>query len=347
MRHIILLISFLLCCWQANGQDYLKVASTCFEKGDYECAKKHYILFQMLDGRDMSAQIRKADECLRTLNLADDYFKEKEYEKALERYLSVLDCNPKDTYAQKQYFDCKKILDSIVTTITVSPRELLFTSSGGTEYIIIETNADTYDIISLPDWCSVVSHNSDGISIKCDAWNENSPREGYCSVIANDLIETVFIVQSAAPALLPSPQEEEKVISENTNLADWAMEDYLPDNLLITMNMQKKTNQPLVAGGIGIAAIGIAASILTAKPFIEKDNGKIREGKKYNLIYAASGIALGGFCIGKGIKKKKANVQSNITNPSIIPSSLPAFQNTHSQLQVISYGNEVGLRLTF
>jgi len=103
-------ISF-ACCVQANAQDdYLKLADECFEKGDYECAKKNYTLFQTWDGRDMSAQIQNADECLRVLNLADDYFKDKEYEKAKDRYQIVLERNPKDRYAKSFYDFCEALL---------------------------------------------------------------------------------------------------------------------------------------------------------------------------------------------------------------------------------------------
>ena len=108
MKHVIFITLFLFCCLQASGQDdYLKLADECFEKGDYECAKKNYTLFQTWDGRDMSAQIQKAEECIRAMILADEYFKEKEYGKAKERYKIVMDKNPKDPYAKKLYDFCE------------------------------------------------------------------------------------------------------------------------------------------------------------------------------------------------------------------------------------------------
>jgi len=54
MKNVFFLTLFLFCYLLANGQDYLKEANACFEKGDYECAKKNYTLFQTLDGRDSS-----------------------------------------------------------------------------------------------------------------------------------------------------------------------------------------------------------------------------------------------------------------------------------------------------
>ena len=106
MKNIIFFTVFLFTCWQANAQDYLQQANACFEEGNYECAKTNFKLFQILDGSDMSTQIQKADECFRVLIAADDYFREKEYKKASDRYKTVLEKNPKDLYAHKQYDAC-------------------------------------------------------------------------------------------------------------------------------------------------------------------------------------------------------------------------------------------------
>ena len=117
IRYTILLTVIFLACWQINAQgiDYLKEANACFEKGDYECAKKNYTLFQTFDGKDMSAYIKKAEDCMRTRNLADDYFGEKEYEKAKARYRTVLEHNPKDPYVQKKYDACVIQLNAIIS----------------------------------------------------------------------------------------------------------------------------------------------------------------------------------------------------------------------------------------
>jgi len=107
MKNLVFWVLFLFCCWQANGQDYLQQANACFDKGDYECAKKNYTLFKEFDGsKDVSAQIQMSDKCLRTMNLADDYFKDREYAKARDHYKTVLDTNPKDLNAKKQYDLC-------------------------------------------------------------------------------------------------------------------------------------------------------------------------------------------------------------------------------------------------
>jgi len=86
---------------------YLPRANTCFENGDYECAKENYKSSQTLTGKDMSVQIKKTEECYKAIITADDYFNDKKYEEAKNRYKIVLSKNPKDSYAKKQYDLCE------------------------------------------------------------------------------------------------------------------------------------------------------------------------------------------------------------------------------------------------
>jgi len=125
MKNIIFIILFLFCCLQVSAQDYLQLANNCFEKGDYECAKKNYALCQTFDGKDMSAQIQKADKCFKSLLVADDYFKGKEYEKARDRYKIVLEKNSKDLYAKRQYDECVRIIqtETILPISSNDPQE--------------------------------------------------------------------------------------------------------------------------------------------------------------------------------------------------------------------------------
>ena len=113
MKNVIFFTLFLFCCLQANGQDYLQEANNCFEKGDYECAKRNYTIFQTFDGSDMSAQIQKADECIKALIGADNYFNDEEWEKARDRYQIVLEKNPKDPNAKKQFDLCVEYLKPV------------------------------------------------------------------------------------------------------------------------------------------------------------------------------------------------------------------------------------------
>ena len=106
MKNLLFLTLFLSCCLhvKSQGEDiYLPRANECFEKGDYECAKRYYMLFQASSKMDMSGQVQKSDDCLKHLTAADNFFMKKEYEKARDRCRLVLERNPKDMYAQKLY----------------------------------------------------------------------------------------------------------------------------------------------------------------------------------------------------------------------------------------------------
>ncbi|MCL2726950.1 MAG: formylglycine-generating enzyme family protein [Bacteroidales bacterium] len=106
MKRTFYITLFLLVCSQASGQDYLQIAGDCFEKGDYECARRNYTLYQTFEGKDMSVQIKQMNELLQTLSSANALFEKKGYEKAQALYKTVMDANPKDPYAKKQYDEC-------------------------------------------------------------------------------------------------------------------------------------------------------------------------------------------------------------------------------------------------
>jgi len=108
MKNIILFPLFLFCYWQANSQDYLQEAKDCFDKGDYECAKKNYTLLAESDStQDVNVQIQSAQKCLDLLVLADSALTNQEYEKASENYKAVLNENPKDSYARRKNHFCR------------------------------------------------------------------------------------------------------------------------------------------------------------------------------------------------------------------------------------------------
>jgi len=277
MKYLIIVYLLLFCCLQANSQDYLQLADECFEKGDYECAKRNYTFFQTFDGRDMSAQIQKTDECMRTLNLADDYFKDEEWEKARERYQIVLEKNPKDPHAKKQLDLCEERLKAAKDRLKELAQE---------EAQIKDANEEISDA---------------DVEIK--------------------------------------PFENVKFPAQTNKK---------PENLRIKKESSSRRSSLLfVAGGVSIAG-GIAASLLSTKPYSEVNNGMIINGKEYNFIYAGVGVVAGGLCIGTGIKfKKKERVQPQNIDISYNRSHTPAKSYNYSHLNFVSYGNDVGLRLTF
>jgi len=131
MKKLVFVLPILLfCCFHVNSQDYLQIANDCFEKGDYESEKRNYTIFQNFGGRDMTAQIKKADECLRALIVADDYFKTEEYAKAKERYQFLSEKNPKDLHANKQVDLCEEQLKPTKKNQVKGPEMILV--RGGT-----------------------------------------------------------------------------------------------------------------------------------------------------------------------------------------------------------------------
>ena len=281
MKNLILLTLLLFCCLQANGQNYFQLANDCFDKGDYECAKRNYTFFQTFDGSNMSAQIQRADECFRALIIADNYFKEDEWEKAKENYQLVLDKNPKDPHAKKQLDLCEERLASVEEIPEDSEDKNILEE----EHIIKEENQQ----------------------------------------IPVDINE----VKTSENEILPVQRIK------------------YPNNLHLQKGaISHRSGLLFVAGGVGIAG-GIAASILSAKHYTEVSNGMMINGKEYNLIYAATGIVVGGVCIGTGIKlKKKAKSQPNM-DYGYNGSHSTLYRDNYSRLNLVVYGNEAGIRLTF
>ena len=140
MKNLIFISLFLSCCLQASSQGediYLPRANDCFEKGDYECAKRYYTLFQAWSKKDMSAQIQKSDDCFKNVIAADSLFMNKEYGKASDRCKFVLDKNPKDPHAKKLFGLCKAQLTpkdnkTIETTPPVNAAVDMVYVQGGT-----------------------------------------------------------------------------------------------------------------------------------------------------------------------------------------------------------------------
>ena len=158
---------------------------------------------------------------------------------------------------------------------------------------------------------------------------------------------------------LVEPKDNDNVQTELTELSTQIdsvkviQNEYLP-NLIESkpeyLNVQiKKSNKPttlFVVGGVSIVA-GIAATILLTNDYEEYGYGTKVYGKEYNLIYAGAGLAIGGFCIGKGIhiKKKEKAKLTNIgyyDKPSHSPSNRDILR-----LDLVAIGNGAGLRFTF
>jgi hypothetical protein len=101
---------------------------------------------------------------------------------AKENYQYVLDSNPNDKYAKAQLVKCDMYLKS-ATTLNVSPQDIRFSSSGGIRKITLTTNATTYRVFFLPDWCTI-SKYLDYFIVTCEPHTENYTRKEEFMVTA-------------------------------------------------------------------------------------------------------------------------------------------------------------------
>ena len=107
------------------------------------------------------------------------------------------------------------------------------------------------------------------------------------------------------------------------------------------------TNLLLYAGG-GVSIVGgVAASLFLTKPITQEKDGKIREGKRYNLGFAAAGLVIGGACIWTGIHLKKKN-STGYKIYGFGDDTPPRMNRDYGQrLNIVASGNEMGLQFAF
>jgi tetratricopeptide (TPR) repeat protein len=92
-----------------NKESLLQSANVLFEEGDYKKAKIHYEVYRDERGaQDVSKRIADSEKCLELRTLADNYFVEKDYVKAAEKYYAILAINPADKHAASRKSEIKK-----------------------------------------------------------------------------------------------------------------------------------------------------------------------------------------------------------------------------------------------
>ena len=97
----IFLLSVVLMAYGQNtdSQRYFQEGNTCFERGDYDCAKKNYEASRATGG-SVPEQLQKTEECIKILFAANLMFEEGNYGRAWELYGLILKINPLDQFVR-------------------------------------------------------------------------------------------------------------------------------------------------------------------------------------------------------------------------------------------------------
>lgn len=194
------IFKFILLLFTATlySQNFLEVGENCFNRGEYDCAITNYNeTIKNTTGRDKQiAEIKLgiAKSCKEWLSKADNAFYNSNYHLAIENYQFVIDENPNDTYAKEQIEKCEEVLKKVIT-LSVSNENITFESSGNTETITVNTNAEDYTVSMLPPWCSVEKYNG-YFRVSATANTSDNLRKGWFKVIAEDKEVTINVSQN-------------------------------------------------------------------------------------------------------------------------------------------------------
>ena len=225
MKQIILFFFVFILPLSAYCQvNNLEEGNQCFNQGDYICAvAKYKEVFKTATGKDKQIadiKIQRAKRCIENLKNANLAFNGKIYTKAKEFYLTILDSNPQDEFVKGRLESIYKFLSTPVqkplnpstkspsnpTKLSLSKTEISFRSSGGSDYIDINSNLYTIDM--LPSWCSVQKYDNYFVVI-CNVNKEISKRSDYFYVKNGVVTIRVNVTQQA------SSQGNENIKVEN------------------------------------------------------------------------------------------------------------------------------------
>ena len=111
-RQLLLLTGFCLLALNiSQAQDYLIQANYCFDRGEYDCAKRNYGAYKLqTSAYGMDEKIGQCDKCLQILTSANLLFSQKDFSKAKDKYEELLAINPKDPHARTRIEICNNEL---------------------------------------------------------------------------------------------------------------------------------------------------------------------------------------------------------------------------------------------
>ena len=198
MKQFILVCLFLFSISALSfGQNFLEAGNTCFNAGNYQCAKENFEKEMKKNYTQVTeVKLRRSNNCLKSLTQANTFFLQKNYSQAKTAYQEVLDLNPNDTYVKQQIEKCNSNLTQVTITLNLNKSSLSFTASGGNENIYITTNSNSYTVELLPSWCAIQKY-SDYFVVTCASNPLTSQRTDYFEVKAGGKSVRVYIVQAA------------------------------------------------------------------------------------------------------------------------------------------------------
>jgi hypothetical protein len=205
----------------------------CFKQADYVCAEAKYKeLIKSTIGEEKQIAVTKAQrakKCIENLKNANLAFNSKNYTKAKELYLAVLESNPNDANAKSQLEIINTLLSKPkTTTLSLSKTDISFDSSGGSSNITVDTNFSSYTINLLPTWCTVQKYDKYFV-VNCSRYNASTLRKDYFNVIAGDKTIRVNVVQQGT-----SQKTETNLSLSKTNL--YFLKNGGDENIIVTTN---------------------------------------------------------------------------------------------------------------
>jgi hypothetical protein len=207
---VVLLISLVFTSLTFAQSNSLQEGNNCFAKGDYACAiAKYKEVINLQDERRKKIagdNLMQAEKCFELLRMADAAFSNKNFSKAKEYYLSIVNENPKDEYAKAQLNAIKIEL----ITLRVSKNTILYFKSGGIETVYVTTDADSFSIGILPSWCTLQKFQK-YFTINCTENLSDSERLGSFTISAGNKSQIINIRQSK--------EKENKLSVSRTNLS--------------------------------------------------------------------------------------------------------------------------------
>ena len=235
MKHIVIIFFAFIFSLSAYSQvNNLEDGDKCFTAGNYTCAltkyKDQYKSANVNDKMDIEIKIQQVKLCIENLKNANLAFNGKNYKKAKELYLAVLDSNPNDANAKSQLDIINNILKKTTeNSLSLSKTQINQRSSGGNEYINVSTNSKTYTIDLLPSWCTVQKYDSYFV-INCSINYQSTVRNDYFNVKAGDKTIRVNISQEGGV----TQKTETNLSLSKTNL--YFSKNGGDENIIVTTN---------------------------------------------------------------------------------------------------------------